>query len=154
MRGYEFYLWVYHSISHEWAQRMSEISSWTLEDKIHIHKRAYNILFIIQTSVKKARFIINIKKVISSCVKITCYFHVWRYEVFVRKLTWYFTGVYITKPVICDQWCYCSSQKQYRLIDFQCFVRGLISALLIKFQIPLLCILSMALMVPRKSTTE
>ena len=26
---------------------------------------------------------------------IACYFHVWRYHVYVRKLTWYFTGVYI-----------------------------------------------------------
>ena len=32
---------------------------------------------------------------ISSHVKITCYLHVWRYEVFAGKLTWYFTGVYI-----------------------------------------------------------
>ena len=28
-------------------------------------------------------------------MKITCYLHVWRYEVFAGKLTWYFTGVYI-----------------------------------------------------------
>ena len=28
-------------------------------------------------------------------VKITCYFHVWRYHVFAQKLTWHFTGVYI-----------------------------------------------------------
>ena len=47
--GYEFYLWVFNSISHEWAQWMSEISSRTREDKIHIHKRACNILFIIKT---------------------------------------------------------------------------------------------------------
>ena len=45
--GYEFYLRVVNSISHEWAQRTSEISSWTREDKIHIHKRVCNILFII-----------------------------------------------------------------------------------------------------------
>ena len=46
-RGYEFHLRVVNSISHEWAQRTSEISSWPREDKIHIHKRACNILFII-----------------------------------------------------------------------------------------------------------
>ena len=46
-RGYEFYLRVVNSTSHEWAQRTSEISSWPREDKIHIHKRACNILFII-----------------------------------------------------------------------------------------------------------
>ena len=27
--------------------------------------------------------------------KITCYFHVWRYHVFMRKLTWYCIGVYM-----------------------------------------------------------
>ena len=37
---------------------------------------------------------------------------------------------------------------------FSSFVRGLISALLVKFQIPLLCTLSTALMAPTKSTTE
>ena len=45
--GYEFYLLVVNSISHEWAQRTSEISSWPLEDKIHIHAQACNILYII-----------------------------------------------------------------------------------------------------------
>ena len=38
-------------------------------------------------------------------------------------------------------------------IFFQCFLRRLISALLIKFQIPLLFTLSMVLMVPAKSIT-
>ena len=33
---------------------------------------------------------------LSSRVKI-CYLHMWRYEVFAWKLTWYFTGVYIIK---------------------------------------------------------
>ena len=37
--GYEFYLRVVNSISHEWAQRTSEISSWTREHKIHVHKQ-------------------------------------------------------------------------------------------------------------------
>ena len=35
--GYEFYLLMLKS---------SEISSWTLEDKIPIHKRACNILYV------------------------------------------------------------------------------------------------------------
>ena len=48
-RGWEFYLRVFNSISQEWAQRTSEISSWTREDKTRIHKRACNILFIIFT---------------------------------------------------------------------------------------------------------
>ena len=33
----------------------------------------------------------------SSRVKMSCYLHVLRYEVFAGKLTWYFTGVYIIK---------------------------------------------------------
>ena len=44
--GYEFYLLVFKSIFHEREQRKSEISSWTLEDKIHMHKRASNILYV------------------------------------------------------------------------------------------------------------
>ena len=44
--GYEFYLLVFNSISHSFAALTSEISSLTLEDKIHIHKRACNVLDI------------------------------------------------------------------------------------------------------------
>ena len=44
--GYEFYLRVFNSISHEWAQPTSEMSGWTLEDKIRIHARVCNILYI------------------------------------------------------------------------------------------------------------
>ena len=44
---------------------------------------------------KGAIYYVTINTVISSHVKITCYLHVWRYEVFAGKFTWYFTGVYI-----------------------------------------------------------
>ena len=44
---------------------------------------------------KGAIYYVAIAKVIFSDVKITCYFHIWRYQVFARKLTWYFIGVYI-----------------------------------------------------------
>ena len=44
---------------------------------------------------KGAIYYVAIAKVIFSHVKITCYFHMWRYQVFARKLTWYFIGVYI-----------------------------------------------------------
>ena len=69
-RGYEFYLWVFNSISHEWAH------------------------YYINTSEKSAIYYVTITTVIFPRVKITCYFHLWRYEVFARKLTWNFTGVY------------------------------------------------------------
>ena len=42
-----------------------------------------------------------IAMVIFSHVKIRCYFHMWRYQVFVQKLTWYFIGVYIIKQLTC-----------------------------------------------------
>ena len=45
--GYEFYLLVVNSISHSFAALTREISSWPLEDKIHIHARACNILYLI-----------------------------------------------------------------------------------------------------------
>ena len=40
---------------------------------------------------------VAIATVIFSHVKITCYFHMWRYHVFAQKLTWYFIGIYIIK---------------------------------------------------------
>ena len=48
--GYEFYLRVFHSISHSFAALTRAISSGTLEDKIHIHARACNILYISRRS--------------------------------------------------------------------------------------------------------
>ena len=48
---------------------------------------------------KGAIYYVTITTVISSRVKITCYLHVWRYEVFAGKLTWYFTGVYIISQI-------------------------------------------------------
>ena len=45
-RGYEFYLLVVNSISHSFAALTREISTWPLEDKIHIHARACNILYL------------------------------------------------------------------------------------------------------------
>ena len=44
---------------------------------------------------KGAIYYVAIATVIFSRVKITCYFHTWRYQVFARKLTWYVIGVYI-----------------------------------------------------------
>ena len=45
--------------------------------------------------VKGAIYYVVIAKAIFSHVKITCYFDMWGYQVFGRKLTWYFIGVYI-----------------------------------------------------------
>ena len=43
---------------------------------------------------------VAIATVIFSRVKITCYFHIWRYHVLVRKLTWYFIGVYTINKIM------------------------------------------------------
>ena len=45
--GYEFYLLVFNSTSHSLAALTREISSSTLEDKIHIHAQSCNILYLI-----------------------------------------------------------------------------------------------------------
>ena len=47
-----------------------------------------------------AIYYVAIATVIFSHVKITCYFHMWRYQVFARKLSWYFIGVYIIIIII------------------------------------------------------
>lgn len=44
--GYEFYVLVFNSISYSFAALTHEISSWPLKDKIHIHVRACNILYV------------------------------------------------------------------------------------------------------------
>ena len=41
-------------------------------------------------AVKGAIYHVAIATVIFSHVKITCYFHMWRYHVFMPKLTWYY----------------------------------------------------------------
>ena len=46
-RRYEFYVRVARTMSHEWAQRMSEIMFLPREHKIHIFEPTCNVLFII-----------------------------------------------------------------------------------------------------------
>ena len=49
------HLWIW-ILSHEWAQLTREISSWTLEDKIHIHVQSCNILYFLTTWMVKGNF--------------------------------------------------------------------------------------------------
>ena len=60
--GYEFYLLVFNSTS-----------SWTLEDKIHIHARSCNILYICyyHKPEKTIQFSVQITLSTSPCLKIT-----------------------------------------------------------------------------------
>jgi len=48
---------------------------------------------------KGAIYYVAIATVIFSHVKITYYFHMWRYQIFTWKLAWYFIGVYIIKII-------------------------------------------------------
>ena len=56
---YKFYLLVFNSISHLFPALTREISSWTLEDKIRIHVRACNILYIRNEWVTTLTFLHN-----------------------------------------------------------------------------------------------
>ena len=57
---YEFYLLVFNSISHSFATLTRDISSWTLEDKIHIHGRACNILYILISKEQNEQLILQL----------------------------------------------------------------------------------------------
>ena len=124
-------------IFHEWVQRTSEIFS-AREEKFRISKRPCNVLFIIWTPMKYqtislkqlyptkgAIYYVAIATVIFSDVKITCYFHVWRYHVFTQKLTWYFIGVYIINynsdyyNNICYNCCFNKVAKRFGTLNLQ-----------------------------------
>ena len=53
---------------------------------------------------KGAIYNVAVATVIFWHVKIRCYFHMWRYQVFARKLTWYFIGVYIINCINSFTW--------------------------------------------------
>ena len=75
-------------------------------EKIEFKSTSRHVIFCllykhrINSSEKGAIYYVTITTVISSRVKITCYLHTWRYEVFAGKLTWYFTGVYVINTYI------------------------------------------------------
>ena len=71
--GYEFYLLVVNSISHSFAALTREISSWPLEDKIHIHARACNILYLF--------FKVSGMPSGNKLIKTIRYLHMWRYDI-------------------------------------------------------------------------
>ena len=54
---YEFYVRVAWTISHEWAQRTSEILFLPREHKIHIFKLTCNVLFIININLLMTAFL-------------------------------------------------------------------------------------------------
>ena len=60
-----------------------------------------------------------IAMVIFSQVKITCYFLMWRYQVFAQKLTWYFIGVYNNKV---DYYYYYNKNIEQNWKYYECWV--------------------------------
>ena len=83
---YEFYLLVLHSISHS-------ILSWTLEDKIHIHRQAFNIFYIV------ASWIISRRG--------PCSFSQSHYELFNLSLAWgfwQFPEIFMSMNLIPTYW--------------------------------------------------
>ena len=91
---------------HEWYSisprylTSSRISSWTREDIIHIHKRA---CLLYEHQWKRRDLLCNHNDGDLFTCEDICHFHEWRYHVFARKLTWYFTGVYTIKnPYPCE----------------------------------------------------
>ena len=85
------------------SERSERVRYRVEHEKIKLISTSGHVIFCllykhrINSCEKGAIYYVTITTVISSRVKITCYLHVWRYEVFTGKLTWYFTGVYIIK---------------------------------------------------------
>ena len=109
VRWYEISLRVL-KIFHKWAQWTSEIffqhekrnfispSSHVMFYLLYKHQWTTKPFHFNSFLVWKVRSIMYpLATVIFSHVKITCYFHTWRYQVFAWNLTWYFIGVYIIK---------------------------------------------------------
>ena len=112
-RRYKISLRVLKNISWVSAANKWNIFS-TREKKFLISKRPCNVLFIIINTNEIPNHVNLIvfwcerrdllcshgKGDIFTCEDNNCYFHMWRYQVFARKLTWYFIGVYIIKLII------------------------------------------------------
>ena len=84
-------------IFHEWAQRMSEI--FFQQEKRNFVSSSGHVMFYLlykhQWNTEPFHFNSFLVWKAWFIMQITCYFHLWRYQVFARKLTWYFIGVYI-----------------------------------------------------------
>ena len=93
LRGDTKFLFKCWKIFHEWAQRTSEI--FFQHEKRNFVSPSGHVMFYLlykhQWNTKPFHF----NSFCDLLCKITCYFHMWRYQVFARKLTWYFIGVYI-----------------------------------------------------------
>ena len=96
------------------AARRWENSLWVLKEKRNFVSPSDHVMFYLLYKhqwntnhftyksffgLKGAVYYEAIATMTFSHVKITCYFHMWRYQVFARKLIWFFIGVYIIKIV-------------------------------------------------------
>ena len=109
-RGDTKFLFEYWKIFHEWNIFQHEKRNF-VSPSGHVmfyllYKHQWNAKpfhFNIFFCCEGAMYHVAIATVIFSHVKITCYFHMWRYHVFARKLTWYFIGIYIINIIILYQ---------------------------------------------------
>ena len=83
---YEISLWVLKNI---W--RVSAADEWNIFQhlKRNFVSSSGHVMFIYYMSTNE------IPNLFTTVSKITCHFHMWRYHVFLQKLTWYCIGVYI-----------------------------------------------------------
>ena len=96
VRRYEFYLRVFDLISHSFAVLTHEKSCWTQEDEFISTSGLVMFCLLCKHQWKRRDLLCNHNDGdLYTCEDNNNYFHLWRYEVFTWKLTWYFTGVYL-----------------------------------------------------------
>ena len=97
LRGNTKFLFECWKIFHEWVQRTSEI--FFQHEKRNFVSPSGHVMFYLlykhQWNTKPFHFNSFWCERRYLLCNITCYFHMWRYQVFARKLIWYFIGVYI-----------------------------------------------------------
>ena len=97
LHGNTKFLFECWKIFHEWVQRTSEI--FFQHEKRNFVSPSGHVMFYLlykhQWNTKPFHFNSFWCERHYLLCNITCYFHMWRYQVFAWKLIWYFIGVYI-----------------------------------------------------------
>ena len=119
MRGHGISLWVFNLISHSFAVLTCEISTWTWreisypEESMIFQSYRSTSKYFLRDYVTIAMVVFwwllfSENKMLFSCyfrMWNNIYFHLWKYHVHPRKLTWCFTGVYIINSIyLSKQW--------------------------------------------------
>ena len=60
----------------------------------------FTLILFLKQNMERYVFHVTIATVMFSCLKITCYLHVWRYHVLnTCKLAWYFISIYVIRGI-------------------------------------------------------